>query len=218
MTSDPNRILYESIRRLLRRGAMSNLRKIINKTHAADLSVVFRSLPMSDQRRLFNMIEDVEDKAILFSELEEDSLLGIVEAMEIPAIVTILDEMANDDVADFIGRLPEELADTLLERMKTEDSEEVEGLLRYDDDTAGGIMNPDFIALEMEITARKAIESLQQEYSEVEMPFYLYIVDDQGRLCGVSSLRQLVVVPPDTPLKNFIAADVVSVRTDVDQE
>jgi len=102
--------------------------------------------------------------------------------------------------------------------MKAEDSEEVEGLLRYDDDTAGGIMNPDFVALDMEITARQAIESLQQEHSEVEMPFYLYGVDNHGRLAGVSSLRQLVVVQPDTRLKEFIATDVVSVRTDMDQE
>jgi len=72
MTSDRNRILYESIRRLLRRGAISNLQKIINKTHAADLSLVFRSLPLSDQRQLFDMIEDKEDQGILFSELDEE--------------------------------------------------------------------------------------------------------------------------------------------------
>ncbi|MGB5985820.1 MAG: magnesium transporter, partial [Desulfobacterales bacterium] len=218
MSSDRNRILYESIRRLLRRGALTNLRKIINKTHAADLSLVFRSLPLSDQLQLFHMIEDIEDRGILLSELDQDSLLGIVQGMNIDEAVVILDQMANDDVADVIGRLPEELADTILEKMKAEDSEEVEGLLGYDDDTAGGIMNPDFIALDMEITARQAIESLQREYSQVEMPFYLYVVDSEGRLAGVSSLRQLVVVPPATQLKEFIATDVVSVRTDMDQE
>ena len=126
--------------------------------------------------------------------------------------------MPADDVADIIGRLPEDKSKTILDKMKTAESEEVEGLLRYDDDTAGGIMVPDFIALKEDDTAREAIESLQKEHSDVEMPFYLYVVDEYGKLVGVSSLRQLVVVPPDTPLKDFMATDVFSVQTDMDQE
>jgi magnesium transporter len=102
--------------------------------------------------------------------------------------------------------------------MKKEGSEEVEGLLHYGDDTAGGIMIPDFIALREDTTAREAIESLQKEHVDVEMPFYLYAVDEYGKLVGVSSLRQLVVVPPETPLKGFMSTDVFSVRTDTDQE
>jgi magnesium transporter len=121
-------------------------------------------------------------------------------------------------VADLLGRLPEEKSDAILEKMKKAESEEVEGLLRYEDDTAGGIMVPDFIALAEDVTAKDAIESLQKEHSEVEMPFYLYVVDDYGKLVGVSSLRQLVLVPPDTPLKEFMATDVFSVQTSMDQE
>jgi magnesium transporter len=102
--------------------------------------------------------------------------------------------------------------------MKNEGSEQVEGLLRYGDDTAGGIMVPDFIALPQEATAAEAIASLQKEYQNVEMPFYLYVVDEYGHLVGVVSLRQLVVVAPQTPLKEFMTTDVFSVTTDMDQE
>jgi magnesium transporter len=102
--------------------------------------------------------------------------------------------------------------------MKKKDSEEVEGLLRYGDDTAGGIMVPDFIALKEDTTAKEAIESLQKEHLDVEMPFYLYAVDEYGKLVGVSSLRQLVVVPPESPLKDFMTTDVFSVQTSMDQE
>ena len=110
MTSDRNRILVESIRRLLRRGATSHLGKIVNKTHAADLSVVFRSLSLSDQRKLFNMISDVEQKGVLFSELEEDTFQELIEDIPIEEIVRILESMQSDDVADIIGRLPEEIS------------------------------------------------------------------------------------------------------------
>lgn len=218
MQSDRNKILIDSIKRLLRREATSHLVKIVNKTHAADLAVVFRSLSHTNQHKLFDMLEDTEQKGALFSELDEDTFPDFMESLELDEIVEILEHMPSDDVADLIGRLPEEKSDAILEKMKKEGSEEVEGLLRYDDDTAGGIMVPDFIALSEDTTAKEAIKSLQKEHMDVEMPFYLYVVDEYGKLVGVSSLRQLVVVPPDTPLKDFMTTDVFSVKTDMDQE
>ena len=218
MQSDRNKILIDSIKRLLRREAVSHLVKIVNKTHAADLAVVFRSMSHANQNKLFDLLKNAEQKAALFSELDEDTFPDFVEGLEMDEIVEILEYMPSDDVADRIARLPEEKSDAILEKMKKEGSEEVEGLLRYDDHTAGGIMVPDFIALTEGTTAKEAIKSLQKEHMDVEMPFYLYVVDEYGKLVGVSSLRQLVVVSPDTPLKDFMTTDVFAVRTDMDQE
>jgi len=218
MNQDRQKILAESIKRLLRRNAIPHLSKIVNKTHAADLSRIFQSLSLAHQHKLFDMIKDIEKKGILFSEMDEDTFLYFIADMKIEDIVTILEDMPSDDVADIIERLPEEKADLILKTMKKKESEEVEGLLRYGDDTAGRIMVPDFIALKENNTAKEAIESLQKEHMDVEMPFYLYVVDEYGKLTGVSSLRQLVVVSPNTPLKEFMATSVFSVRTDTDQE
>ncbi len=218
MQSESTRVFIDSIRRLLRRGANSHLSKIVNKTHAADLSIVFRSLSGSQQQTLFQMVRDTEQKGMLLSELDEDTAVDIIEKLNIGEIVSIFEKMPNDDVADLLGRLPEEMSHAILDKMKKDESQEVEDLLRYKDDTAGGIMVPDFIALREDITARDAIESLQKEHLEVEMAFYLYVVDDYGKLVGVSSLRQLVVVPPETQLKDFMTRDVFCVQTDMDQE
>jgi magnesium transporter len=218
MDTESNKILLESIKRLLRRDATSHLLKIVKKTHAADLALVFDSLSINNQRRLFDLIDDVVIKGEVFSNLDEDTFLGLVDQMDLDDIVEILDLMPRDDVADLLGRLPVEKSDAILEKMKKEGSEEVEGLLHYEDDTAGGIMVPEFIALQEDTTAGEAIESLQKEHLDVEMPFYLYVVDANGKLIGVSSLRQLVVVPSNTPLKNFMTTDVFAVKTDMDQE
>ncbi len=218
MQSERTKILIESVKRLLRRDAGSHLRKIVNKTHAADLSIVFGALSLPQQRKLFDLISDLKKKADLFSELDEDMVVALIEEMELPAVVEILEHMPTDDLADLLGLLPEEKSDAILKKMKKEGSEEVEGLLRYGDDTAGGIMVTDFIALKHDVTAGEAIASLQKEHVDVEMPFYLYVVDEYGKLVGVSSLRQLVVVKPDTPLKAFMTTDVFSVRTSMDQE
>ncbi|MGD9364589.1 MAG: magnesium transporter [Desulfobacteraceae bacterium] len=218
MASDQNRILMESIKRLLRRKAYPNLKKIVEKTHAADLSIIFRSLPLADQSQLFNMISDIAKKGILLSELDEDACLELIGQISTEELADIFERMPSDDVAVLIDRLPEEISEAILKRMHKDDVEEVADLLSFADDTAGRIMTPDFIALREEITAKEAIASLQKEYSDVEMPFYLYVVNDYGNLVGVISLRQLVVVPPDTPLKQFMTTDVFSVKTDMDQE
>jgi magnesium transporter len=218
MANDQNRVLVDSIKRLLRRKAHPNLRRIINKTHAADLSIIFRSLPLEDQSALFNMIPDIQKKGILLSEMEEDAYPELAKKIPPEALADIFEAMPSDDVADLVELLPEEIAEAVLKKMHKQDAEEVADLLSFADDTAGRIMTPDFIALREDITAREAIASLQKEYSDVEMPFYLYVVDEYGNLTGVSSLRQLVVVPPDTPLKQLMVTDVFSVKTDMDQE
>jgi magnesium transporter len=218
MQHDRQKILNVSVKRLLRRGATSRLNNIVNKTHGADLSILFRDLSTKDQRLLFDMIVDVEQKGILFSELDEDLFVELIDGMDPDQVVGILEVMPNDDVADLLNQLPDETASSLLKRMEKEGSDEVEDLMRFDDDTAGGIMNPDFIALNQEITAKDAIAQIQKEFADVEMPFYLYAVDEYGNLVGVCSLRQLVVVKPHTPLKAFMTTDVLSVQTHMDQE
>lgn len=218
MQADRSKILVDSIKRLLRREAISHLRKIVNKTHAADLSVAFEAVSLTNQRKLFQMIDETEKKGVLFSELDEGTVIELIEEMSTSEIVEILDTMPTDDVADLIGRLPSERSSEILEKMETSGSEEVESLLSYGDDTAGGIMVPDFIALPEDYTASQAINSLQTEHQDVEMPFYLYVVNTYDNLVGVISLRQLVVVPPETPLKEFMATDVFFVTTDTDQE
>ncbi len=218
MEYDSNKIVIDTFKRLIRRGATSHLKKIVNKTHPADLSVLFSALTLADQKKLFVLIKDIEQKGILFSQLETDVFLKLIEEINIDELVEIFEDMPSDDVADILDSLPEEKSSAILEKMKQEESKEVENLLSYDKDTAGGIMVPDFIALRQEITAKDAIKSLQKEYMDVEMPFYLYVIDEYGKLAGISSLRQLVVVPPETPLKDFMVKDVISVSTDIDQE
>jgi len=101
--------------------------------------------------------------------------------------------------------------------MKIEDSKEIKGLLKYEEETAGGIMTPQFFALSENTTVQQAIKALQKA-KDVEMVFYIYVTDDKGRLVGVISLRQLLLVSPRKLLKDIMVRDVMSVTTDMDQE
>jgi magnesium transporter len=218
MANDRNRILVESIKRLLRRGASSHLTKIVNMAHAADLSAIFRSLSGSNQKKLFDLIDDIEKKGFLLMELDKDILLDLVEGMDTDLLVKILEKLPENDAADLLSVLPEEKADILLKKMKEKGVEDVVDLLKYGEETAGRIMVTDVIALKQDMTVKEAIANIQKEHEDAEMPFYLYVVDDYGKLVGVSSLRQLVLVPPETQLKDIMATDVISVQPEMDQE
>jgi len=126
MQQDRQKILTVSVKRLLRRGASSRLRKIVNKTHGADLSILFRDLPLQDQGLLFDMIDDVEQKGILFSELDEDLFANLIDGMDPDDVVFVLEAMPNDDVADLLNELPDETAAELLKRLKQVDRDLLE--------------------------------------------------------------------------------------------
>jgi len=132
-------------------------------------------------------------------------------------IAKLLHELPSDDAAALIDYLPEELSREVLELMRRRESGQVESLLEYGEQTAGRIMNPAVFALNEDLTVGEAITALQNS-RDVEMVFYLYVVDVRRHLVGVTSLRRLLLVSPETPLKRIMTPDVISVRVDTDQE
>ena len=217
MLSPRLQILKEMLQRLVRREATAHLHKVIDKTHSADLAVTFRFLDRRARRKIFDLLSTVERKSEVLSEIEVSIASEILEDMKKESIVEILEEMSPDDAADIVGHFPEELSQEVLAMMKDREQQKVEELLEYKDDTAGGIMSTEYFALDRETTAKQAIEALQKA-EDVEMAFYVYIVNEHGHLVGVISLRQLVTVPPETMLNDIMMTDVYRVRTETDQE
>src|SRR5204862_5909715 len=126
-------------------------------------------------------------------------------------------EIPSDDAAALIDYLPEELSASVLDLMRPKESGVVENLLEYDEQTAGRIRNPHVFALSEDLTVGEAITELQSN-RDVEMVFYLYVVDERRHLVGVISLRRLLLVSPETPLKRIMTPDPISARVDMDQE
>ncbi len=210
-------IILDSVRRFLRRGAINPISKIVNKMHPADIARLISEVEKKDRFIIFELIQDVKIKASTIIEIEEKAMMEMLNEMPFDEVVAILHEIPSDKAADIIGKMPEDKAKELLNMMKTEDSKEVKGLLKYEEETAGGIMIPQFFALSENTTVQQAIKALQKA-KEVEMVFYIYVTDDKGRLVGVISLRQLLLVPPRKLLKDIMVKEVISVATDMDQE
>jgi magnesium transporter len=212
------KVLLDTLRRLHRRGATENTRKLILKTHPADLAWVFRSLPANERRAVFEIIARTDLVADFLSELDESIMVELVEDLPPTFMADVVTNMASDDAADLLEALPNDLAVEIRTHMDSADRNEVEELLKYDPETAGGIMSPDFMYLDEDLTVEEAIKKVQKRSEEKEMVFYLYITHGDGQLAGVLSLRELLLHPMHRQLKNIMNANVISVTTDTDQE
>ncbi|MBN1956694.1 MAG: magnesium transporter [Desulfuromonadales bacterium] len=210
-------VLQGTVSKLLRRGAVTNLKKALGKIHPADIAHLFRYFELHEQKTLLTLITDLDRAADVISELEPDSWPKLAELLDPEFLISVVHEMADDDSAVFIRSLPEELAEQILAALHDDQSEDVEHLLGYDEDTAGGIMSTDVFSLDQDLTVKEAIEALQDS-EDYEMVFYVYVTDDHNHLVGVLSLRQLLTVPPSTHLCDIMSTNVMRVRTDMDQE
>ena len=222
---NPQRLqwMVESVSRLVRRGATSNLLKIFEKAHPVEVSAVLQNLPRSERRSAFTTLfhHDIKKTSEAISEVTPEVAVKLFDLLEVDDVEKILREMTPDDAAVLIDELPEERRDELLGKMKMEEKAEVEELLEFPSETAGRIMTPNVLAMDEDLTIANAISEMQKRLEEPENSFYLYVVDDRNHLVGVSSLRQLLIRflrTPDTRLKELMTTDVISVRADTDQE
>lgn len=210
-------VVLDMVRRLNRRGAIEHLMKLINKTHPADIAWVYRYLTEEERKAVFDIIVKTDSVGEFLSELDTLLVTDLVTGLTPQYMGDILSDMPSDDAVDLLEILPDEVADAIREHMGKEDREEVEELLQYDPETAGGLMSPDFMYLNEELTAAEAIKSVQKRSEEKEMVFYLYITHGDHKLSGVVSLRELLMHPAERQLKEIMNPNVISVTTDTDQ-
>jgi magnesium transporter len=213
-------VVLDSVKRLLRMGATANLVNLLHKQHPADLAQLFSDLPEKDRQSAFSLLVERNSRLAMeaLSELGPEAGAALLAGRTPDEIVKLTQELPSDDAAAIIDHLPEELAAGVLELIqKRPAGVEVGELLEYADKTAGRIMNPKVFALSEDVTAAEAISALQGS-RDVEMVFYLYVIDARRHLVGVVSLRRLLLVPPTTPLKRIMTTDLISVRADMDQE
>ncbi len=212
-------LLAETVRKLVTRGAFANAHRILAKLHPADVGQVLADLPEAYRLKTFRVVfqRDLGLAASALGELDAERAAGLAARLEPAEVSQLLQEFDPDDAAQFLSGLPEELQERVLRGMRTREASDVEDLLQYPEETAGRIMSPKVFSLREDSTIGEAIQRLQ-ESPDVEMVFYIYVVDGHGTLVGVLSLRQLLQRRPDARLSEVMITDVLRVRPEMDQE
>ena len=182
----------------------------ITELHPADLAEIISDLSHVESSRFLESL-DMKTLADTLEEVEPDFQASLVERMPNEKVADVLEEMAPDEAADLLAELPQDRSQELLELMEDEEAEDVRKLLAYPEDTAGGIMTTEFIAIRPDLTAEQAIAVLRETAEEAEPIFYVYVTDGEGHLIGMFSLSDLVLARPQTPVTEFMERRVTSV-------
>ena len=207
--------ILAQVRAALEKNDLRRAARIIEKLRPPDQADLFSELDDDEQAALLPRLAP-EDSADILEELEEEEAAELAAALPTDTVIRIVDEMEPDEAADLLGDMSAEQAREILDGL--EDPEEVRPLLLHPDDSAGGLMTSEFLALRRRTTAADAIEAIRNWRPERENIYYLFVVDKDRRLVGVVSLRDLVIAQPNTLLQDIMDPEVISVRAGIDQE
>ena len=185
----------------------------IARLHPADIADIVEELGAKERRTVFDTLTE-EVAADTLEEMELEDQVSVIEHMDAERASDILEEMPPDEVADILTELPQEQAERLLSLMQREEARDVQELLAYQEDTAGGLMTTEFVAVSETLTAQQCIDELRRLEPDAESIYYVFVVDDEGHLRGVLSLRDLIVARPDTQISSILIRDVIAVRLD----
>jgi magnesium transporter len=201
---------------------LGHLWNALKKLHYADIATLIENLNDQERSIIIQLFFDREPQMARFSEIiseiKPEIAVGILSKLEIDQIVVILEELSSDDASSLISLFEEELRMEILKKMKKEESEVIQEQLSYPEESAGRIMSTDFLALNETTSAGDAISAIQLASEEVEVPFYLYVIDEEERLKGVVSLKQLILVNPKMKLKEIMNSEIYKVDAFTDQE
>jgi magnesium transporter len=215
MAEEPLTNTLAEVRRLLESGRRADAAALIAPLLPPDQAEIFEDLSIEDQTHLLQVVE-ARQAANILEELDEDDAASLAESLNISDLARVLDEMEPDEAADLLGDLDPGLRQESLRQIA--DAAEIQSLLRYADDTAGGLMTSDYYVFPEETDVGTIFNHIRtQPIQDEEIP-YVYAVDQDGRLTGIARLADLIRAHPELPLLAIIDTQFVSIEAGEDQE
>jgi magnesium transporter len=207
----------EELVKIVESGAKGGeLKELLAQEKAADIARALEHLEEEERRAVLAALDNEQAGDVLTetNDLTMAELMGMLRAERIAGIA---EELPPDDAADFVSELPEDERGRVLERMQEEESAEVKALLQYPEETGGGLMTPELVAVREDMTAADAVQLLRK-LEEPETIFFIHVVDAQRKLVGSVPLGRLIAADPASRVGGLVDPDVVAIRQDADQE
>ncbi len=206
------------VRKLITSGARSRTALVLQKMHPADIADLFGTLTPPEATILVEILfsQKMADKVLL--ELPEGILLEILERLDNDRALELLSSLESNDALLFLEALPEDRRDEIMQLLPPLKRHSIEQLLIYPEDSAGYCMSTSYMSIRTELTAEQAVEWIREQSEDVDVPYYVYVTDNEGRLAGVVPLRRLVTCPQDTTIRSIMMADPFTVNANSDRE
>lgn len=203
--------IIEKVKQLLSEHNEEEIKNLVGDMHPNDFSEIAEELSTEQIIEIFKSIQDQEKVAEYISELNTELQSDLLNAMGKKEASEVLKGMDTDDVVDLLGEIAPEESREFLDLLPKEEAEEIEVLMKYEENTAGSIMNNEFVALSEYLTVEEAIQHIREMSPEAEMIYYVYVLDKRDKLVGVLSLRDWIVADPHKKISEIMVEDVISV-------
>lgn len=207
--------LVENIDALAASGERGMVLNILSDLHHADIAQIINHIEGDNARTVLHWLP-VELAGELLTELDDDYRADLLETTPDFKLAAMLDELETDDAADVLLDLPSDVADRILPELV--DAADVQELIGYEEESAGGIMATEFVAIREDQTVAAATEVVRENAENVEDIYVIFVVDESDRLTGLVTLKHLLLSAAHEPLSEIMNRDFISVQTDVDQE
>lgn len=191
--------------------------EVIESVYAIDVAIALEEFEDTEILSFTDRI-DAEHMAQVFEQADEDLQFRIAELLGVDNMLKLFQYMSKDDIADILGEMPINMRKRILNMMKRKDTLEIQNLLLYEDDTAGGLMTTEYIALNGKWTVGKALDKIKEIAPKTEVIETIFVLNGRKELIGTADLRDILVEKNDTLLEEIMYDNIVSVPADMDQE
>ena len=204
----------EHIRRIISEDRTDDARAELESLHPADIAELYQNLDIDEAEYLYRLL-DPETAADVLMELDEDERLKLLEAMTPEKIAQQIDHLDTDDAVDLIQQLDEDDRDEILSHIDdVEQAGDIIDLLKYDEDTAGGLMGTEMLVANENWSMPETIKQLRLQAEDMDEIYYVYVVDDDNKLKGILPLKELITHPSVSKIKHVMENDPVAVKVD----
>lgn len=214
---DASKDLLCEVKVLIDNNKILELRELLEEYHIIDIFDIMEYLEEDMKIKLFEVLP-IDMAASILEESDVEFFSTILSKMDIEHRRNILELMSLDDMADILSQLEEDEREKIMELLSQEDADDVKELLFYEEESTGGIMTTGYIEINKDMTAKEAIEYMRENAEDAETIYYIYVVDNQERLVGVLSLRELITARDANIVEDLMSENIISVYVDEDRE
>ncbi len=206
------------VRELLEENNDAGMRVFLESLHPATVAETLSGDLDVEQVWRFLAHTSIRNQAAIFEYFPIEWQVAMVEGAGKERMARLIEQMSHDDRVDLLRRLMPRVAESLLRLVDEADRRDIANLVRQDENTAGGLMTTDYAWLPPHLSTGEALERLRLQAPHSETIYYIFVLDDQRRLLGVVSLRDLILAPRHALIRDLMESNVVSVRATDDRE
>ena len=214
---EDSRELLRDVISLLENNKLLDLRELLEEYHIMDIFDVMENLDEDMKIKLFEVLP-IDMSASILEESGPEFFRSILSNIDQEHGQTILEQMSLDDLTDILSEIDEDERHRIMNLLSKEDADDVKELLVYDEDSAGGIMTTGYIEINKNMTAKEAIDHMRENALDAETIYYIYVVDNDEKLVGVLSLRELITARDSVIVEDLMSENIISIDVDEDRE